>query len=214
MLVNLQKRYLFIWAGILIMGVASSQVPDLSLLKRNAPESFRAKFITTKGVFVIEAYRKWSPMGVDRLYQLIRSGFYNNNLLFRVEKNFVAQFGIADAEDLNRFWDPKKLKDEPSKTLHKKGVIAFARGGPNTRTTQLFINMTNNPQNDTTLRLGVKGFTPVARVISGMENVLRFNDQYGRATTAHQDSIYKYGNRYFEKKYPGLDKIISATLVK
>lgn len=214
MLVKIQKRYLFVWVSILITGVVTSQVPNISLLKQKAPESFRAKFITTKGVFVIEAYRKWSPMGVDRLYQLIRSGFYNNNLLFRVEKNFVSQFGVADAEDLNRFWDPKKLTDEPPKTLHKKGVIAFARGGPNTRTTQLFINMTDNPQNDTVLRLGVRGFTPVARVINGMENVLRFNDRYGRTTVPHQDSIYKYGNRYFEKKYPGLDKIISATLVK
>ena len=194
--------------------MATAQVPAISILKTKAPETFRALFKTNKGEFIIEAYRKWSPVGVDRLYQLIKTGFYSNTLLFRVERNFVSQFGISDDEQVNRFWELKKLTDEPPKYKNLKGVISYARGGPNTRTTQLFINMVDNPKNDTLLRLGVKGFTPIARVIKGMEVVILFNDRYGRSTMPLQDSIYKYGNRYFEKRFPGLDKIISASIIK
>lgn len=212
---TIQKTKFLIWAlALLFSGNLAAQVPNISILQKRAPETFRARFTTTKGDFVIEAYRKWSPLGVDRLYQLITSGYYANNLVYRVERNFVVQFGVADAEDLNRFWDAKKLKDEPLRHSNLKGVISYARGGPNTRTTQLFINMVNNPKNDTALRAGVRGFTPVARVISGMENIVRFFDKYGRSTVRHQDSIYKYGNRFFEKNYPGLDKILSARIVK
>lgn len=194
--------------------MATAQVPAISILQTKAPETFRALFKTNKGEFIIEAYRKWSPVGVDRLYQLIKTGFYSNTLLFRVERNFVSQFGISDDEQVNRFWELKKLTDEPPKYKNLKGVISYARGGPNTRTTQLFINMVDNPKNDTLLRLGVKGFTPIARVIKGMEVVILFNDRYGRSTIPLQDSIYKYGNRYFEKRFPGLDKIISASIIK
>ena len=194
--------------------VAINQVPDNSILKTKAPETFQVLFKTNKGDFVIEAYRKWSPLGVDRLFQLVKTGFYDNTLLFRVEKNFVAQFGISDIEQVNRFWDSKKIIDEPQKYKNIKGVISFARGKPNSRTTQLFINMVNNPQNDTTIRLGVKGFTPIARVIMGMEIVGLFDDRHGRRTVPEQDSIYKYGNRYFEKRFPGLDKILTARLIK
>ncbi len=208
------KKILFCFLLLITFCNIQSQVPDISILKIKAPEIFRAKFTTNKGEFVIEAQRKWSPIGVDRLYQLIKSGFYDNVLLFRVEKNFVTQFGISDDEPTNRFWDPKKIMDEPIKYKNLKGVIAYARGGPNTRTTQLFINMVDNPKNDTAIRLGVKGFTPIASVIKGMEVAYTFNDRYGRSTVPQQDSIYKYGNRYFEKRFPGLDKIISARIIK
>lgn len=194
--------------------MTTAQVPAISILQTKAPETFQALFKTNKGEFIIEAYRKWSPVGVDRLYQLIKTGFYSNTLLFRVERNFVSQFGISDDEQVNRFWELKKLTDEPPKYKNLKGVISYARGGPNTRTTQLFINMVDNPKNDTLLRLGVKGFTPIARVIKGMEVVILFNDRYGRSTIPLQDSIYKYGNRYFEKRFPGLDKIMSVRIIK
>jgi len=95
-----------------------------------------------------------------------------------------------------------------------KGTIAYARSGPNSRVTQIFINMIDNPKNDITVRLGVKGFTPIAKVIKGMEVVELFTDRYGRTTVPQQDSVYKYGNRYFEKRFPGLDKVISARIIK
>jgi len=208
------KKLLLCIQCLLFVIIAQSQAPDISVLKIKAPETFRAKFKTSKGEFIIEAYRQWSPLGVDRLYQLIKTGFYNNTLLFRVEHNFVSQFGISDNEQVNRFWDFKKIADEPAKHKNLKGVVAYARSGPNTRATQLFINMVDNPKNDTAMRAGVKGFTPVAKVIKGMEVVALFDDRYGKSTIPQQDSVYKYGNRYFEKRFPGLDKIISASIIK
>jgi peptidyl-prolyl cis-trans isomerase A (cyclophilin A) len=198
----------------LLNNIAQAQAPDISVLKRKAPETFRAVFKTTKGDFIIEAYRKWSPLGVDRLYQLIITGFYKNALLFRVEPLLVTQFGISASYNANRFWDPKKLPDEPCLQKNLKGMISFARGGKNDRATQLFINTANNPQFDKTIKAGVKGYTPVAKVISGMEIVAKFNARYGKQPATIQDSLYKYGNFYFEERFPELDKIISAGIIK
>lgn len=192
---------------------ASAQVPAISILNEKAPPTFRAVFKTSKGEFTIEAYRQWSPLGVDRLYQLIKSGFYNNTSLFRVEQNFVIQFGISNIRAVNRFWDPRKLNDEPAKHKNEKGIISYARGGVNDRATQLFINAVNNPLLDTVVRSGLKGYAPIARVVKGMDVVAKFYDKYGRSTLAIQDSVYKYGNSYLEKHYPGLDRILSAALV-
>lgn len=198
-----------------LYNVASAQQkPDLSLLALKAPETFRAVFTTTKGEVVIEAYRRWSPLGVDRLYQLIVSGYYNNALLFRVEPDFVTQFGIAADAERNRFWDPKKIKDEPRTQKNEKGTISFARDGRNDRCAQLFINNTDNPKLDTTVRNGVAGYTPIARIVKGMDIAARFHAQYRKQPALIQDSLYKYGNTYFEKKFPGLDRIISTAIVK
>ena len=191
-----------------------SQTISTAILQLKAPKTFQAIFHTTKGDFIIEVYRDWSPAGADRLYQLITSEFYNNSVVFRVEKKFVTQFGIADNQQVNRFWDAKKLPDEQPVVKNEKGIIAYARGGMNDRTTQLFINMVNNPLLDTVIRNGLKGYTPVAKVIKGMEVVGSFFDQYGRSTLAIQDSVYKYGNRYLEVHFPGLDKITSAKIVQ
>jgi cyclophilin family peptidyl-prolyl cis-trans isomerase len=191
-----------------------AQEPDYLLLQVKAPETFRAKFKTTKGDFIIEANRVWSPEGVDRLYQLIKSNFFNNALFFRVEPTYVVQFGISASYKLNRFWDPKKLSDELIRVRNVKGMIAYAQGKPNDRSTQLFINMVDNPKLDTTKKSGTMGFTPIARVISGMENLTKLNSQYGKKPAFIQDSLYKYGNPYFDKRYPGLDKIISVSFIK
>jgi cyclophilin family peptidyl-prolyl cis-trans isomerase len=135
-------------------------------------------------------------------------------LFFRVEQNFVVQFGVSANYAANRFWDPRKLPDEPALQKNTKGTIAFARGGRNNRATQLFINMADNAKLDTTFRNGVKGYTPVAKVISGMEVVAGLNGRYGKKPAAIQDSLYKYGNPYFEQAFPGLDKIISVSILK
>ena len=194
--------------------ISIAQAPEISILQLKAPETFRASFKTNKGEFIIEAYRKWSPQGVDRLYQLIKTGFYNNTLLFRVEQNYVIQFGINNSEKINRFWDPQKLSDEPPKYKNLKGIISYARGGRNDRATQLFINAIDNLKLDTMLRAGVKGFTPIAKVIKGMKVITLFNGRYGRKPVMVQDSLYKYGNRYFEEHFPGLDKIITARIIR
>lgn len=198
--------------SVLLVQTGAAQ-PHPSLLKQKAPEKFRAVFRTTRGDITIEANRNWSPLGVDRLYQLIVSGFFNNTLFFRVEPGLVTQFGIACEPAVNRFWDPKKIKDEPRLQKNTKGTLAFARDGKDTRCTQLFFNNANNVAFDTVVRNGVKGYTPVARVVKGMEIAEKLNARYGRQPALVQDSLYKYGNLYFERKFPGLDKIIWARLV-
>lgn len=207
------KKTLFIFL-LLIAGVSVAQAPHPSILQLKAPETFRAVFKTQKGDFTIEVYKKWSPLGADRLYQLISSGFFTDALFFRVESDYVVQFGISANNMANRFWDPKKLRDEPSQFRNEKGVISFARGGRNDRATQLFVNMTDNPRLDLQMRNGVLGYTPVARVIKGMDNLFRLNAMYGKAPARIQDSLYKYGNPYFDKMFPGLDRILSVTILK
>jgi peptidyl-prolyl cis-trans isomerase A (cyclophilin A) len=201
---------LLLWFGA---SRPAAQVPDASVLTRKAPEKFKAVFNTTKGAFIIEAYRNWSPLGVDRLYQLIASGYYSNTLLFRVEPDYVVQFGVAETDRLNRFWDPKKIPDEPVRQKNTRGTIAFARDLKDTRCAQLFVNMANNRKLDTTMRNGVKGFVPIARVVQGMIIISSFNAAYKKRPVMVQDSLYKYGNRYFERKFPGLDRIISARIL-
>lgn len=191
-----------------------AQAPAPSVLLLKAPETFKAKFKTSKGEFVIEVYRNWSPMGADRMYQLVSTGFFSNALFFRVEQNFVVQFGISANYAANRFWDPRKLPDEPALQKNTKGTLSFARGGRNDRATQIFINMADNAKLDTAIRNGVKGYTPFAKVIKGMDVVDRLNGNHGKKPALIQDSLYKYGNPYFEKAFPGLDKIVSASIVK
>lgn len=208
------RKSLWFFISTFVFTVFSfAQVPNVSILKIKAPEIFRASFKTTKGEFVIEAYRKWSPQGVDRLYQLIKTGFYHNTLLFRVEPAFVVQFGINNSEKVNRFWDPKKLQDELPMEKNGKGIISYARGGQNDRATQIFINMVNNVKLDTMTKGGLKGFTPIAKIIRGMQVLTVLNARYERKPVTVQDSAYKYGNRYFEKHFPGLDRIISARII-
>lgn len=195
------------------VAAASAQPPNPSILTVKAPATFRASFKTTKGEFVIEAYRDWSPLGVDRLYQLISSGYFNNSIIFRVEPRYVVQFGVADTHAEKLFWDRKRIKDEPIRQKHTKGIVAFARDVKDSRCTQLFIDMVDNPKLDTIMREGVVGFTPIAKVIRGMETVARLNAEYGKRPAAIQDSLYKYGNPYFEMLFPNLDKIVSARII-
>ncbi len=207
------KRALFFYL-LLSFQFLYAQAPDLSVLKVKAPEKFSASFKTNKGDFIIEVYRKWSPMGADRIYQLIKSGFFSNALFFRVEPDFVVQFGISANYAANRFWDPRKLSDEPALQKNSKGTLSFARGGTNDRATQIFINIADNAKLDTAFRNGVKGYTPFGKVVKGLDVIARLNSRYGKKPAMIQDSLYKYGNGYFEKAFPGLDKIISATILK
>jgi len=185
----------------------SQTVPDTSILSLKAPDTFQAVFVTTKGEFTVEAYRKWSPQGVDRLYQLITSGFYTNNCIFRVQPEYVVQFGISGNSETNFFWDKRPVEDEPVTGHNLEGVISYARDGAKTRTAQLFINMKDNYKLDTVNYNGLHGFPPVARIISGFEVVEAFNSGYGFEPANHQDSVMVQGNDYWEKKFPGLDYI-------
>ena len=187
--------------------------PDSSILQTKAPDSFKAKFITTKGSFTIEACRAWSPAGVDRLYQLFQTGFYNNNSIFRVQKDYVVQFGISDDKLVNEFWEKRPIMDEPVLKSNLKGTISYARDGSNSRTVQLFINKKDNYKLDTVNYNGLRGFPPVAKIIEGFEVIESFYGGYGFEPANHQDSIMTYGNVYVKKHFPEVDYIISAELL-
>jgi peptidyl-prolyl cis-trans isomerase A (cyclophilin A) len=196
------------------LSLQSQTIPDTSILRLNAPDTFQAVFVTTKGEITIEAYRHWSPQGVDRLYQLISSGFYNDNCLFRVQPEYVVQFGISGNAEANSFWDKKPVADEPVYGSNLKGVVSYARDGVKTRTAQLFINMKDNFKLDTVNYNGLRGFPPIAKIISGFEVVEAFNSKYGFEPANHQDSVMVQGNAYWEKKFPGLDYIREVRIKK
>ena len=182
--------------------------------KKEAPEEFRARFETTKGNFDIYAKRSWSPKGVDRLYNLIKHKYYTEMPIFRVVPNFVAQFGIHKDSIINKAWNNFTLDDEPVIAKNDSMTIAFARGGKKTRTSQIFINLKNNHRLDTLTYGGVKGFPVIAKVTNGFENVLKFYDKYGDKLGFRQDSITKYGNDFIKRKYPNVDYINKAYLLK
>jgi cyclophilin family peptidyl-prolyl cis-trans isomerase len=190
-----------------------AQVSDASILQRKAPGIFHAVFHTTKGNFTIEVPRSWSPHGADRLYQLIISGFFTNSYFYRVESGFVAQFGIAATTAINRFWDPLKIPDDPMLLKNTQGTLSFARIGKNSRSTQLFINLADNKKLDVMSRNGLTGYTPVARIVSGFPVVQQLYAGYQKAPQLLQDSLYKYGNSYFVKRFPHLDKILKVDIL-
>jgi peptidyl-prolyl cis-trans isomerase A (cyclophilin A) len=184
------------------------------------PDSFVA-FETTRGRIDIMARTAWSPAGVDRFYTLVREHYYDGARFFRVVKNFVAQFGISGDPALNRAWRVRRLADEPVKHSNTRGTISYARGGPGTRTVQLYINLKDNARLDT---LSGFGFPPIAEVISGMNVVDSLYSGYGEAAPRagpqsgrsgpSQDSIQVAGNAYLVRGWPKLDYIKSARVVR
>jgi peptidyl-prolyl cis-trans isomerase A (cyclophilin A) len=169
-----------------------------------APATYRVTFDTSKGPFAIEVHRDWSPKGADRFYDLIQQHFYDENRFFRVVPNFVIQWGIHGDPQLQLKWRDKNITDDPVKETNRRGTIAYATSGPNTRTTQLFINLKDNPQ------LDKRGFSPFGEVVSGMNVV---NDIYpGYGQTPDQDQIQLNGNEYLQKQFPQLDYIKTARI--
>jgi len=184
-------------------------------VEEKAPDYFVVRFETTKGNFEVESRREWSPAAVDRLYQLVKSGFYTDIAIFRIVPNYVAQFGIHNDSTLNSAWEKYILVDEPLIKKNTKGTLAFARAGKDSRSTQLFINLKNNsPRLDTLSFMGAIGFPVIAEVISGMDVVESFYVGYGAEPGTKQDSIYARGNSYLKKNYPELDYISKASIIK
>jgi len=199
----------------LSVSCSSNEVFKKKWTTKQAPETFKARFETTKGVFDIEAKRIWSPKAVDRLYQLIKSEFYTDIALYRVVPNFVVQFGIHNDSSFNKAWAKYKISDEPVIEKNIEGSISFARSGKESRTTQLFINLKNNsPRLDTLDYNGTKGFPVVAKITQGMDVVKTFYDGYGGKPATKQNNIQKEGNSYLNKNFPKLDYIKSAYIIK
>ncbi len=192
----------------------SQFIPDQSTLMARAPAIFKAQFITTQGDFIIEVNREWSPTGADRLYQLLMTRFYDNNALFRVQKGYVVQFGICDNKEVNTFWDRHIIPDEPVLMKNLEGTLSYARDGINSRTVQLFINLKDNLKLDTVNYNGLRGFTPLAKIISGYEVIAKLYGGYGFDPAKFQDSIMVRGNSYLKQYFPALDYIKEARLLE
>jgi len=180
-----------------------------AMLKEKAPEKFQAKFETTRGDFTMDVTRAWAPNGVDRFYNLVKHHFFDNMVAYRVHSGFVVQFGISSYPAVSAAWRNSDIKDDPVTQSNKRGFVTFAQTSqPNSRSTQIFINFTDNSFLDS------KGFAPFATVDpAGMKVVEMLYDQYGEQPTEEQDQISRLGKAYLDSKYPKLDVIKHATLV-
>jgi peptidyl-prolyl cis-trans isomerase A (cyclophilin A) len=173
---------------------------------KTGPAEYKVRFDTTKGDVVVLVHRDWSPLGADHFYELTKMGFYDGNRFFRTVPGFIVQWGVNGEPKINKDWSEIPIHDDPPKVSNKVGTVVFASAGPNSRTTQLFINLGDNSGS-----LDPQGFTPFGEVIQGMENVMRFNMEYGEQPS--QAAIADIGNPYLEEHFPRLDYIKKATIV-
>jgi cyclophilin family peptidyl-prolyl cis-trans isomerase len=193
----------------------SLQNPTDARFSEAAPDSFDVQMTTTKGVIVIRVHRDWSPHGVDRFHALVRHGFYTDVAFHRTVRNFVAQFGIHGDPAVSAAWNGKNIPDDSVRAKNERGTLVYARGGANTRGTQLYFNLvSNSPRLDT---LNGFGFPPIGRVVEGLSVMDSLNAEYssGRgATGPQQDSIRLAGNAYLRRQFPRLDYIVQARVVR
>lgn len=175
------------------------------------PATYRARFETSAGTFVIEVQRDWAPQGADRFYELVKSGYYDGQRFFRVLSGFMAQFGIHGDPKVSASWRDRRILDDPVRQSNTRGMVSFATAGPNTRTTQVFINYGNNQS------LDGMGFAPFGKVVEGMEVVEHLFAGYGEGAPQgrgpDQGRIQGEGNPYLEHDFPKLDYVKKATIV-
>lgn len=171
-----------------------------------APDSFLAALTTSRGPVTLVVHRAWAPQGADRFYALVHSGFYDRARFFRVVRGFVVQFGLPADPEPTRSWSSQPIPDDPVRHPNRRGTVAFASAGPNTRTTQVFINLADN------VRLDALGFSPIGQVVEGSGIVDGLYGQYGEGPS--QDSIRLQGDAYLARAYPKLDQIRTATIVR
>jgi peptidyl-prolyl cis-trans isomerase A (cyclophilin A) len=190
---------------------SSPAYADPSKLTAQAPDSFKAVFNTTKGSFTIEVTRSLAPNGADRFYNLAKSGFFTDIAFFRVIPGFMCQFGIHGDPAVSAKWRDANIQDDPVKGSNTRGAITFATAGPNTRTTQLFINFGDNTG------LDAQGFAPFGKVVDGMTVVDKINGEYGEGAPSgagpDQGRVQSEGNAYLKKDFPHLDYIKSVTVI-
>jgi peptidyl-prolyl cis-trans isomerase A (cyclophilin A) len=185
----------------------SDALRDPSQLTETAPAVYRARFETSKGPFVIEVHREWAPLAADRFYNLVKNGFYDGTRFFRVRPGFVAQWGIHGNPFIQRAWRDANVKDEPVKQSNLRGFVSFTNeGSPQSRYTQVFINLRDNADLDR------DNFPAFGQVVSGMENVEKLYGGYAGAREPDGRRIIREGNEYLQKEYPRLDSIKTATI--
>jgi peptidyl-prolyl cis-trans isomerase A (cyclophilin A) len=186
--------------------------PRISAMTQTAPALFKAKFETNKGDFIVEVHREWAPNGADRFYNLVKNSYYDEVRFFRVISGFMAQFGIHGDPKVSAIWRGERIQDDPVKESNTRGFITYATAGPNTRTTQLFINYGNN------VGLDRQGFAPFGRVVTGMEVVDQLYAEYGEGAPQgagpNQARVQQEGNAYLSSQFPKLDYIKKTTILE
>jgi len=203
-------------AAVLALGLAATpliaqgNLGNPAALTEQAPATYKARFDTSKGVFVVDVRREWAPVGADRFYNLVKNGFYDENRFFRVISGFMVQFGINGNPQVSTPWRNAQIKDDPVKQSNKRGFITFATSGPNSRTTQVFINFGDNS------RLDGMGFASFGQVSSGMNVVDQLYADYGEGAPQgrgpNQGRIQGEGNAYLTRDFPNLDFVRKATI--
>jgi peptidyl-prolyl cis-trans isomerase A (cyclophilin A) len=196
-------------AGFIAAGCGTKSTEVTS---EKAPDTFKVKFETSKGNFVVEVHRDWAPLGADRFYELVQSRFFDDARFFRVLKGFVVQFGLNKDPAVSAKWRTMRLVDDPVKQSNGRGTITYAMGGPNSRTSQMFVNLADNR------RLDADGFAPFGSVVEGMEVVDALYGDYGEGAPngagPDQQSIQARGNSYLIEQFPKLDYIKTAMIAK
>ncbi|HEX4043651.1 MAG TPA: peptidylprolyl isomerase [Xanthobacteraceae bacterium] len=200
-----------VFALIIATPAFAQSLTNPAALTAQAPADYKVKFDTSKGDFVVEVHRDWAPLGADRFYNLVKNGFFDDARFFRVISGFMVQFGISGDPKVAAAWRDASIADDPAKQSNSRGMITFATRGPNTRTTQLFINYADNG------RLNAMGFAPFGQVVSGMNVVDALYSGYGegapRGAGPEQGRIQSEGNAYLTQAFPKLDYIKTATIV-
>jgi peptidyl-prolyl cis-trans isomerase A (cyclophilin A) len=207
------RRFIALVFALIVAGPAWSQgLGNPAALTEPAPAVYKAKFDTSKGTFVIEVHRDWAPNGAERFYNLVNNGFYDNARFFRVISGFMVQFGINADPKISAVWREARIKDDPVRQSNKRGLITFATAGPNTRTTQVFINFADNNM------LDGQGFAPFGQIVSGMSVVDALYNGYGegapRGQGPDQGRIQREGNAYLTAEFARLDYIRKASIEK
>lgn len=181
---------------------------------QRSPDLFRVKIETTAGNFVIEVHRDWSPHGADRFYELVGDGYYKDSRFFRVVPGRWVQFGISGDPKTAEKWRYRVIPDDPLVRRNTRGFVAFANTGPDTRSTQIYINTGDNSRNDME-----NGFAPFGEIVEGMDTVDKLYGGYGEHAgggmrAGHQDAMYAGGNAYLDREFPRLDKLIRASVIR
>ena len=185
--------------------------PDHPEWSTRAPARFRARFTTSEGDFVVDVHRDWAPIGADRFYNLVRLGFYDDTRFYRIREGEFVQFGLSGDPAVNALWYERTLPDDPPSQQHVRGRVFFARRGPDDRTTQAVINLTDHPE------YFDQGFVPFGEVVEGMEVVDRLYSGYGESAGGgmrggNQGRIVREGNAHLDADFPLLDRIVRAVI--